>query len=183
MAWQFTKTDRLNPTLSAKIAKIMKQTIRIPLVLALAITLLGVSANELYSQDVNEDVQAIQNLYFDMSKALIEKDWERWQGYWVQDTSLNVLHPGIRDWATGWYAVKSRYLPMFGPDVNMQVELKTDEFKIYTSPKGDFAWALVDLIVTMGENKMQSWQVMVLQKIDGSWKVNLAFDADLPLKE
>jgi len=162
---------------------IMEKAIRIRFVIAFAIILLGASANELYSQDVNEDVQAIQNLYFDMSEALIEKDWERWQSYWVQDTTLNVVHPGIRDWATGWHGVKSRYIPMFSPEVNMQVELKTNDFKIYTSSHGDFAWALVDLLVTMGEQKVQSWQVMVLQKIDGSWKVNLAFDADLPPKQ
>jgi hypothetical protein len=72
---------------------------------------------------------------------------------------------------------------MFSPEVNMQAELKTNEFKVYTSPNGKFAWAVIDLMVIIGEHKLRSWQVMVLRKIDGSWRVNLAFDADLPPKQ
>jgi hypothetical protein len=115
-----------------------------------------------------------------MSKALMDKGWERYQSYFVQDTTLNVVHPGEMDWATGWHAVKRRYKPLFGPEVNLQAELETDKFNVYIAPGGEFAWALIDVKVIMEENTWHSWQVFVCQKIDGRWRINMAFDADLP---
>ena len=74
-----------------------------------------------------------------MGEAFMNKDWERYQSYWVQDTTLNVIHPGNRDWAIGWNAVKMRYKPLFSPEVNMQAELVTETFEVYIAPTGDFA--------------------------------------------
>lgn len=158
----------------------MKKTSRILFMISFVIIFSAASVAQLSSQDINEDELAIQKLFFDMSDALMDKEWERYQSFWVQDTTLNVVHPGDRDWATGWHAVELRYRPLFSPEVNFQAELKTDEFKVYVAPGGEFAWAVVDLKAIMGEYTLQSWQVMVLRKIDGRWRVNLAFAANLP---
>jgi hypothetical protein len=110
----------------------------------------------------------------------MDKDWERYQSYFVQDTTLNVVHPGEMDWATGWHAVKRRYKPLFGPEVNLQADIKTNTFITYIAPGGEFAWALIDVKVIRQENTWHSWQVYVFRKIDGKWKLNMGFDADLP---
>jgi ketosteroid isomerase-like protein len=157
----------------------MKKTTKllwIYFVMILALT----SATDLFSQDFTKDKKAIQKLYVDMGEAFMNKDWERYQSYWVQDTTLNVLHPGNRDWAIGWNAVKMRYKPLFSPEVNMQAELVTETFEVYIAPTGDFAWSVIDLKVNMENHQMQSWQVAVYRKIDGKWRVNLVFDAELP---
>jgi len=146
----------------------------------LVIVLSASSMTDLLSQDLEKEKQAIRELYFEMSQALIDKDWKSYQSFWFHDTSLNVIHPEIRDWAKGWNAVETMYKPYFSPEVNMQVELSADVFDVHIGPSGDFAWSLIDLKVTTGEQVSESWQVTILRKIDGKWKVNLAFDAGLP---
>lgn len=158
----------------------MKNSTRTFFLISLAIILSLTSTNELYSQNIKEDENAIRNLFFDMSDALMDKEWDLYKSFWVQDTTLNVVHPGDRDWATGWHAVEQRYLPYFSPEIDFQAELETDEFKIYIAPEGEFAWAIVDLKLIVGEYTAQAWQVMVLRKIKGKWRVNLAFDAPIP---
>ena len=103
------------------------------------------------------------------------------EGY-SQDTTLNLIHPGNRDWAIGWHAVKSRYENMFSPEFNIKIELKTDEIQVYISPDGEFAWWAADQKVIINEQEYQSWQVSILQKIDDKWSINLAMDADLQPK-
>jgi len=144
------------------------------------IVLSASSITTLLSQDLEKEKQEIRELYFEMSQALIDKDWELYKSFWFHDTSLNVVHPEIRDWAKGWKAVETMYKPYFSPDVNMQVELSADVFDVYIAPGGEFAWSLIDLKVIMGEQVSESWQVTILRKIDGEWRVNLAFDAGLP---
>jgi hypothetical protein len=138
------------------------------------------SAVDLCSQDFAKDKKAIKELYIDMGEAFMNKDWERYKSYWIQDTTLNVIHPGNRDWAMGWNAVGMRYKPLFSPEVNMQAELVTETFEVYIAPTGDFAWSVIDQKVIMENHQMHSWQVAVYRKIDGKWRVNLVFDAELP---
>jgi ketosteroid isomerase-like protein len=147
--------------------------------LSIILVLLPFSSNS-FGQNHENDKNAIKQLYYDMGDALMEKDWDRWQSYWVEDNTLNVVHPGNQDWASGWEEVMIRYKPLFGPDVNMKAEVTAEPFKIYVAPGGEFAWAIYDQKVKMGEHQMQSWGVMVLKKTNGNWQVNLAFDADLP---
>ena len=62
----------------------------------------------------------------------------------------------------------------------MHAELVTETFEVYIAPTGDFAWSVIDLKVIMENHQMQSWQVAVYRKIDGKWRVNLVFDAEMP---
>ena len=148
--------------------------------ITLVIVLSATSMTVLLSQDLEKEKQAIRELYFEMSQALIDKDWKLYQSFWFHDTSLNVIHPEIRDWAKGWKAVETMCKPYFSPEVNMQVELSADVFDVYIAPSREFAWSLIDIKVIMGEQVSESWQVTILRKIDGKWRVNLAFDAGLP---
>jgi hypothetical protein len=119
----------------------MKQTKRLFYLIFLMMVVSGTSVIETFAQDYTKEKLAIQKLVFDMGDALMDKDWERYQSYFVQDTTLNVVHPDEMDWATGWQAVKRRYMPLFGPEVNLQTELESDKFKVYLAPGGKFAWA------------------------------------------
>jgi hypothetical protein len=137
----------------------------------------------LFSQEREKDIQEIRKLYVEMGKALMDKDWELWQSFIVQDTTLHFVHPSIRDWAHGWKAVEMRYKPYFSPEVNISAELEIDKFEVVFAPGGNFAWAVIDMRAIINGHESQSWQIMGLRKIDNKWRVNLVFDADLPPKK
>ena len=132
------------------------------------------------SQDYKEDEQEIYNLYIKMFDALIDKDWDQYQSFWIQDTTLRILHPSIRDWGEGWEAFKVQIKPYFDPDFSMNAELKINRFDVNIAPGGDFAWAIFEISVISNGHESQAWQVSVYRKVENEWKLNLALDAHLP---
>ena len=151
--------------------------------ISLALILIFATVPNLYSQDYEKDKQEIRKRWYDMSEALINKNWEEYQNYWFQDTTINVLHPAQRHWDKGWHAVHKTYKSIFESDFNMDnVRIpQADIFDVYIAPGGEFAWAVIEQRLFSGDVKIgHSWYIAVYRKIDGKWLINAALDADLP---
>ncbi len=164
----------------------MKQTLTNLLKISFTSILIFATLPNLFSQDYEKDKQEIRKRWYDKGEALKNKNWEEYQNYWFQDTTLNVLHPSQRDWAKGWHAVQKRYKSFCESDVNMDnIKMpKADVFEVYIAPGGEFAWAVIEQRVFSGEVEFfHSWYILVYRKIDGKWLVNASIDADLPLEK
>jgi ketosteroid isomerase-like protein len=151
--------------------------------ISLTLILIFATLPNLYSQDYEKDKQEIRKCYYDMSEALINKNWEEYQNYWFQDTTINVLHPAQRHWDKGWHAVQKTYKSIFESDFNLDnIRMpKADIFDVHIATGGEFAWALIEQKLFSGDVKIrQSWSIVVYRKIDGKWLINSILQADLP---
>ena len=118
-----------------------------------------------------------------MGEALIEKNWAKYQNFWVQDSTVNALHPSEPDWAKGWQAIQKRYKAICESDFDMSdVSMpKADIFEVHIAPGGEFAWALIEQRMFRAEEQFyHSWYMLVYKKINGNWLVNAILDANVP---
>ena len=106
----------------------MKSTVTILFKFSFTLILIFAINSNLFSQDYEKDKQEIRQRWYDMGKELINKNWDEYQNYWVQDTTINVIHSSEKDWIQGWPAVQKRYQAICESDVNM------DNFRM---PKAD----------------------------------------------
>lgn len=129
------------------------------------------------SLNLQQEEEAIRGLRIELSEALADKDWEHYSSLWVQDSTLQVIHPETRGWIEGWDSFKEQYQPLLASDVNIDFELK--RFDSTVGPNGDIAWATIDNIVLINGQAQPTWQVAVFRKVANQWRINLGFSASV----
>ena len=132
-------------------------------------------------QNRAEDEQAIRDVITGVSDALVQKDWETYQAYFVQDSTLRSIHPEDMDWAIGWEAFEMRLKPVFESDIELDYALNRAE--IFVGPGGDCAWAATEFSIFTQGTEMHTWHIWVLIKSNNSWRINLGFSSSIPMSE
>ena len=127
---------------------------------------------------VADDEVAVRNAWHELSAAFTSKDWSRYTELWVHGPYLQVLHPGQRDWITGWETFAARYEPLVTSDV--QWEFTTKRLDVHVAPDGKTAWGIGEVVVTAEGSSQTSWQTVVFQKIDDAWRIAAAMASSVP---
>ena len=128
--------------------------------------------------DLDGEKAAARAVWDEISSALEAKDWDRYAQHFSHEPDLQVIHPSMRDWIEGWETFEKRYKAIFASDD--QWTFKTSRFDVQISPSGDAAWATIEIVLTLNGNSQTAWQVSVLKKVYGQWKVVLGFSETLP---
>lgn len=127
---------------------------------------------------VADEEVAVRSAWHELSAAFTSKDWARYTELWVHGPYLQVLHPGQRDWITGWETFAARYEPLVTSDV--QWELKTNRLDVHVAPDGKTAWGIGEVVVTADGRSQTSWQTVVFQKTDDVWRIAAAMASLVP---
>lgn len=77
-----------------------------------------------------------------------------------------------------WDAFEGSYRAIFAS--NDRWTFETRRFDAQLSPSGDAAWVTIENVLTLNGVRQTAWQVVVLKKIEGQWKMVLGFSAPLP---
>lgn len=128
--------------------------------------------------DVEAERDAVRALWDGTNAALIAKDWERYRQFWIQDPSLQVIHPAQGDWIRGWEAFQERYRGVLSSDAEFAVT--TRRFDVELSPGADVAWATIEADLLVNGAASTHWYVLVARKVDGRWRTALALDSPPP---
>jgi len=132
-------------------------------------------------QNQAEDEQAILDVITGVSDALVQKDWESYQTYFVQDSTFRSIHPEEMDWASGWEAFEMRLKPVFESDYELDYALNRAE--IFVGPSGDCAWAATEFTIFAQDTEIFTWHMWVLIKTNNSWRINMGFSSSIPKPE
>ena len=128
--------------------------------------------------DVEAERAAVRAHWDGTNAALIAKDWERYQEFWLQEPSLQVIHPAQGDWIRGWDAFRERYESVLSSDTEFAVT--TRSFDVELSPSADVAWATIEADLIVNGAASTHWYVLIARKVDGRWRSALALDSPPP---
>lgn len=121
---------------------------------------------------------AVRRAWQEVSDAFMAADWDRYSELWVQSEDLQVVHPGQRDWLSGWAAFADRYRDLIAEGDRWNFE--TTRLHVQVDSTGDTAWAIGELQLGFGERAQPAWQMAVFRKQQGRWKIAAAFSSLLP---
>ena len=128
--------------------------------------------------DLALEAEAVRALWDETNAALAAKDWERYQTLWSHEPTLQVIHPAQGDWINGWEDFSTRYQNVFASSNEFSVE--TSRFNVDVAPSADMAWATIEATLSVNGVPSTHWYVMVTAKVDGRWRIAVAFDAPPP---
>ena len=136
------------------------------------------SSCNIKSVDIVAEEAAVRATFEETIDAFSSKDWDRYSKLWIHEPYLQVVHPPQRDWITGWNNFETSYKKLIASDV--QFTFKVNRMDIKVSPTGDTAWTTVEAVLNANGQSVISWQMAVLQKIDGKWRYAALFASSLP---
>lgn len=128
--------------------------------------------------NIAQEEEAVRAAWGELQETFSAKNWERYEELWIHEPYLQVVHPGNRDWITGWNAFEQRVRALAATDV--QWDFETTRLEVHVAPEGTTAWAIGEVIFRMDGQPRTSWQMAVFQKIGGEWRVAAAFATPLP---
>lgn len=126
--------------------------------------------------EFREDRAAIEAVWQRAIDALACCDWNSCAKLWVQEPYVQAIHPATGSWWTGWVEVGERYRKIIEKGIPIRGE--TSRMEIHVAASGAVAWASMESELRTGkEGHRLEWQVVVFEKIQGEWRIALAFDA------
>lgn len=152
----------------------MRSIRKLGIIVLLAVT--GACGND--PVNIAQEEEAVRASWQELRDTFTSKDWQRYAELWVHEPYLQVVHPGNRDWITGWDAFERRLTALASSEVRWDFE--TTRLEVHVSPDGKTAWAIGEVVLRMDGQPRTSWQMAVFQKIGGDWRVAAAFATPLP---
>lgn len=126
--------------------------------------------------DSEAEKQAIRAVWQRAIDALEACDWPAYSGLWAHEPWVQAMHAGTGSWWTGWTEVGGRYRKII--EKGVPIRGSTSRMDIQVSPGADVAWAAMETEIRTGATgRRKAWQVVVFQKLEGEWRMVLAFDA------
>ena len=140
--------------------------------------LLSICASCSPAPDLTLEADAVRALWDQTNAALAAKDWELYQTLWLQEQTLQVIHPAQGDWISGWQDFSARYQGVFASPNAFSVE--TSRFNVDVAPSADMAWATIEATLSVNGVPSTHWYVMVAEKVEGRWRIAVAVDSPPP---
>ena len=106
--------------------------------------------------------------------AALAGDYDAWATDFSDD--IEIVNPDVSMRLQGRRDVEKVYRRAFENTI-LFTDIDTKRFDVKVSPRGDFAWGTAVAEVTAGGEKTVSWYALVFEKVDGSWKMVLGYNA------
>jgi hypothetical protein len=128
--------------------------------------------------DLTREADAVRALWDQTNAALAAKNWELYQTFWLQEPTLQVIHPAQGDWISGWQDFSARYQGVLSSANEFSVE--TSRFNVDVAPSADMAWATIEATLSVNGVPSTHWYVVVAEKVEGRWRIAVALDSPPP---
>lgn len=122
--------------------------------------------------DLAEEARAIREVWEAGSRALEDRDFDAYSGFWANNERIQVMHPGVPEWLVGWNALGPRYQDRMagGPELRG----RTYDWTVSVSPSAEMAWATMKVevqVMAVDTLTFIAWESAVFEKLDGRWRL------------
>ena len=150
--------------------------------LSLGVFILSCTQPALVSHADNEQ-RLVAEVLSRSARSLEQHDWSTYSTVWANDSDISVMHPGSREWVSGWKAVAQKYRALVS-DTSFHFRAVPVRHDIHVSPSGDMAWVTQEdslYFLTRGKTSaLVQWSTAVLEKRGGRWKLIHAHASQFP---
>jgi len=123
--------------------------------------------------DIGIEKQKIEALLDKNTIAFENRDWNSYESFWMQDSTIEVIHPDNNEWLVGWKNVKSKYKAIF--DSQFSAKLLDTKRNIHVSDSAEMSWMtsrdIIQIIVGTDTSVVTQWSTAVFEKRYGEWRI------------